>query len=270
MQLLCFCLLVHITCVWQINNRNVFQKNWPLLFSFVLQEISRIEASIEKSTKQLHKHKEDLNRWAKRYRDAEKALTSLKQEMVSSNPDRALNLYVERKDSDLQQNKINLKFTHMQKINSIYNMEFEHWKEMTNTGFALLNQFYLLIRANGKADKEMKEQISKLYKLCQGRQKVVKFLEDEVTTNNDKENAELSFGTMTSITDSPVKSGSDAPSTGKKRPNSDSDTRNGHVTKMAKVGANSGNKKPSTFVKPKAVKSINFTANGRPDSKSVF
>lgn len=214
-----------------------------------------------------------MNRWAKRYRDAEKALSMLKQEIDSSSPDLALSLYVQRKDSDLLQNKIKLKFAHMQKINSIYNLEFDHWKEMTNTGFALLNQLYLLIRSDGKADKEMQDQISKVYKLCHGRQKVVKFLEDEVQTTNDKENADLSFGTMTSITDSPVKTSTmERPSTGKKRPNSDNESRNGNGNKMPKIGSN-GNKKPfTTFVKPKAVKSINFSSNSRSEgnSKSVF
>lgn len=172
-------------------------------------------------------------------------------------------MYVERKDSDLQQNRIKLKFAHMSKINSIYNTEFDHWKEMANTGFALLNQLYLLIRSTGKADKEMHEQISQLYKLCRGRQKVVKFLEDEVHTN--KENADLSFGTMGSITDSPpppVKSASAA----KKRPNSDTETtsRNGSINKMPKIVAN-GSKKFINFVKPKAVKSINFSSGVKSD-----
>lgn len=208
--------------------------------------------------KQLQKQKEDLNRWAKRYREAEKSLVTLKQEIESTSPDVALRLYVERKDSNLQQNKIKLKFSHVQKINSIYNMEFDHWKEMANTGFALLNQLYLLIRSNGKADKEMQDQVSKLYKLCQGRQKVVKFLEDEIHTDKGKDNADLSFS---SISDSPIKSVPEPASTSKKRPNSDTESRNGSMNKMPKIVA--------SFKKPKAVKSINFgTAPQNP--KSVF
>lgn len=147
-------------------------------------------------------------------------------------------------------------------------MEFDHWKEMTNSGFTLLNQFYLLIRSNGDADKEMQEQIAKLYKLCHGRQKVVKFLEDEAAA--DKDNNDLSFGTMNSITDSPVKHlvPFEAPSTGKKRPNSDSGARV-QANKMPKIGSNSKKVPPvSTFNKPKAVKSINF--NAKQEGKSVF
>lgn len=207
-----------------------------------------------------------MNRWAKRYREAEKSLTALKSEIESLKPDLALKLYLERKETELHHNKIQLKFAHMQKINSIYNLEFEHWKEMANTGFALLNQFYLLLRSAGTADKEMQEQIAKLYKLCQGRQKVVKFLEEEVNHGNDKEHGDLS---LPSITDSPPKVAIVVGSSSKKRPISDSDvvSRDVIVNKMPKIS--NVTKKPvtsGTFVKPKAKKCINFNSILKPQT----
>uniref|UniRef100_A0A336KW17 CSON001206 protein n=1 Tax=Culicoides sonorensis TaxID=179676 RepID=A0A336KW17_CULSO len=236
-------------------------------------EITRIEASIDRSVKQLTKHKEDMNRWAKRHHEAERSLENLKQEILesSSGSDLALQYYIQQKDTELQKNKMKLKLAHMEKINVIYNQEFEHWKDMATSGFELLNQLYLLVRASGRADKEMQNQITKLYKLCQGRQKVVKFLEDEV--HQESEPNDMKMDSMENITESPQSTitstnKTEQPSTGKKRPFSD-DAIQRSGNKIMKVNPVKKTT-PGTFVKPKAVKAINFTSKQDSKTTSVF
>lgn len=210
-----------------------------------------------------------MQQWAIRHKDTINTLETLKKEISDSGSNLTVNLYLENKELELINHKTQLKTTHMQKITSIYSTEFEHWKHMTSTGFGLLNEFYLLLRSSGVADKEMQDQISKLIKLCQGRQKKVKFFEENEQENVKESHGDLSFGTMPSITESPVDQedvsnvqSSSAVLTnttsGKKRPNSDAgglgDGKG--INKVAKTSCNTYN-----FVKPKAVKAINFNLN---------
>lgn len=195
---------------------------------------------MEKSNKQSAKDREDTHKYGKIHRQAVSSLEQLRKDITASGHEATLKIYLDNKDVELSNHKIMTKMSHIMKVNSIYSNEMDHWREMLQLSFQLLNQFYLLLRSFDRVDRNMEESTKKLLKLCCGRQKIVKFLEE--TAAADKLN--LSFE-LDDIMPPPPPAMS-----AKKRPLSN-DEAPGVSAKIAKVA-------PTTFAKPKAVKSINF------------
>lgn len=186
----------------------------------------------------------------KSHRDALAYLEQVRNEIKNSGLSEKLQNFIEKKEFELSTIKMTLKAQHAQKINAIYSQEISHWQEMLSLCFDYLQQLYLLNRATGNLDKAMEEKVTKLVRLCQGRQKVVRFLEDasEYRVAN-----EFTFG----IDDSPGKTLTMSAS--RKRPNS-----NGNEQPLASISGNSY-KMPKlniagadNFVKPKTAKAIDF------------
>lgn len=195
----------------------------------------------------MQKDREDSTKYHKIHRQATTSLAQLKKDITTAGLESTLKLYVANKDLELSNSKFSCKKDHIQKVNAIYDAELDHWKEMLHLSYQLVQQLYLLLRSFDRIDTDMEESVKKLVKMCAGRQKIVKFLE-ECAVNKDT--AELSF------------TGCDSPqvSSANKRALEDPTTQSS-LNKIAKV--------VNTFAKPKAVKSINFNNGGAPVASKV-
>ncbi|XP_058462733.1 kinesin-like protein KIF18A [Malaya genurostris] len=141
-------------------------------------DIARLEASIERYGKQVARQKDELNRWAKRYKEALKSLESLRIEVRSSELSDILQYYITAKHHELDAAKSYLKKSHVMKINLIYIDENRQWEKITRLSGDIIQQNYLLLRSMDRLDNVSLEKMEKLVRLdhCQ---RGVKFSDDD-------------------------------------------------------------------------------------------
>lgn len=239
--------------------------NLKLIMTVIFfQDLTRLEASIDKYGKEAARIKnEDMTRWVKRFKEANKALDHLKKEIEGHDLAPALELYVQKKNVDMDNSKMMMKNGHVNKINSVYQLEMENWNRIVVKASQIIQENYLLLRATGSLDNDMLEKLQTLVRLLQG-QRQVKFADDETASSNEN-HSQLSDGSecttfqnILNLTDYADNFHSSPSSASKKR------VIDG-IEEIDTYGIEPKRSKNSTmadfaFVRPKALKSINFNA----------
>lgn len=140
-------------------------------------EINRLEASIDRYHKQITRQKDEMNRWAQRYKDALKTVNALRAEVKSSDLSTLLGYYLQAKEHEMESSKSHYKKTHVMKINVIYAEENKQQEKIIKLSADIVQQDYLLLRSLGKLDNvtlEKMEQLARLDVYSRG----VKFSDD--------------------------------------------------------------------------------------------
>jgi hypothetical protein len=216
--------------------------------------LSRLEASIEKYSKEASRIKnEDSSRWIKRFKEASRTMDNLKREIAEQGMSSALDTYLQKKTSDLENSKLLMKTAHVNKINSVYQNEMENSSKVVVKAAEILQQNFLLLRSMGELDNAMVEQLQALGKLLQG-ERSVKFAESEAPTVPEATEC-LTFHNIMNLTDYGSDEVAQSPMSAKKRLNDDDELEN-----ESKKSKNQTAGEDFQFLRPKAMKSINFGA----------
>lgn len=222
-----------------------------------------MEASIDRYGKQVARQKEEMNRWAKRYRDALRSVEALRSEVNSSELAPLLSFHMTARGSEIDAAKSHLKKSHMMKINIIYIDENRQWEKIMQLSAEIIQQNYLLLRSMGRLDNVMLEKMERLVKLdhCQ---RGVKFTDDDDQGGLMKEVniTDTSIEEITNLSDCYDGGADDMEmDCGVKRLKDDDDeSEPEHDFKKHKYEANM-----AEFKKPKALRPLNF----KPQSLSV-
>lgn len=190
----------------------------------------------------------------KRFKEASRAVTSLKSEILDQSMSQQLEHYLNMKESDLENSKLVLKMGHVNKINSVYQSEISSYTGVLEKSMEIVQQNYLLLRSLGELDNGMLEKLNQLEKLLQC-QRSVKFADDEPTLTGASLHTEPSDSTAIQNIMNLTDFGSDeqaSPVSTKKRTNDDDAEE-----KDTKKSKNSETM-DFPFLRPKAVQSINF------------
>ncbi|XP_055607885.1 kinesin-like protein KIF18A [Uranotaenia lowii] len=167
------------------------------------EDIARLEASIDRYGKQVVRQKEEMDRWAKRYKDAVKNLQSLRSEVESSSEVGPIMIYyLQAKDQELDAVKSQLKKNHVMKISNIYIEENKQWQRIMCLSGDIIQQNFLLLRSIGRLDNVILEKMQKLVKL-DSCQRGVKFCDDNEQEELMKEVniTDTSFGEIANLSD---------------------------------------------------------------------
>lgn len=163
--------------------------------------------------------------------------------------------YLQKKNSELENSKLVMKSAHVNKINSVYQMEMDNWNKIGLKATEIIQENFLLLRSMGELDNEMFEKLQTLGKLLQG-QRNVKFADDEhvdVLTANIPETADCLTFHISDLSDYSDET-AQSPLSVKKRANDESE-----FEKDSKKSKNSSAATDTfQFLRPKALKSIDF------------
>lgn len=228
-------------------------------------DIARLEASIDRYNKQVSRQKDEMNRWAKRYKDALKSLEILREEVRSSDLAILLEFYVRSKDYELESNKSHYKKNHVMKINMIYSDENKQLEKITTLSAEIVQQDYLLLRSLNRLDNvtlEKMEQMARLDIYTRG----VRFTDDGEHCELMKEVniTDTSIEEITNLSDcaeNPVMEVDMETDCGVKRLNEDDGSESESEHKKAKEDHN----KQLEFKRPKALRPLNL----QPKSLSI-
>lgn len=218
----------------------------------------RLGASIDKYKKEVSRIRtEESSRWAKRFKEAKGALDSLKEEILEKGMQADLEHYIQQKDVELENSKLLLKTMHVDKVNNVYQMELENSNKSLLIAIEIVQGNYLLLRSMGELDNSMEEKLQGLLKALQG-QRNVKFAEEETADVAQASSTHPeSVDPLHQIVE-PIDLSDDESSVSatKRRPSNDDDLQND-----SKKSKNSlAPRDDFQFLRPKAVKSINFDA----------
>ena len=162
----------------------------------------------------------------------------------------ALEVYLQKKSADLENSKLQMKTAHVNKINSVYQNETENWNKVMIESAGIIQQNFLLLRSMGELDNSMLDKLQHLLKLLQG-ERSVKFA--EVTDS-------LNIHNIMNLTDCGNEEVQQSPVSSKKRLNDDNDLEN-----ESKKSKNLEVCEEFQFLRPKALKSINFDSAPAPN-----
>ncbi|XP_055534442.1 kinesin-like protein KIF18A [Wyeomyia smithii] len=224
------------------------------------EDITRLEASIDRFSKQIARQRDELNRWTKRYKDAYKSLKTLRTEVDSSEVANSLNAHFKAKEQELAVAKSHLKMIHVVKINQIYVDENRQWEKISQLSADIIQQNYLLLRNMDCLDNTTLEKMEKLIRLnhCQ---RGVKFADDNDNDELTKESNvnDTSIDDITNLSDCAEKGDVDDDEEvdlGVKRLKTDDDAMD--TEQDAKSYKNEANL--VEFKKPKPLRPLNFKA----------
>lgn len=193
-------------------------------------------------------------RWGKRFKDANRCLDILKDEIAGQSLNSVLDEYLQKKNTELENSKLVMKSAHVNKINTVYQMEMDNWNKISLKASEIVQDNFLLLRSMGELDNEMLEKLQSLVKLLQG-QRSVKFADDEpdvtATHSNPDATGCLSYH-ISDLSDYASDEVIQSPLSVKKRCNEESELEN--ESKKTKSASTSD----FQFLRPKALKSINF------------
>ncbi|XP_058832309.1 kinesin-like protein KIF18A [Topomyia yanbarensis] len=218
-------------------------------------DIARLEASIDRYGKQVARQKDELNRWAKRYKEALKNLETLRIDVRTSDIANILQYHVKAKEHELDAAKSYLKKSHVMKINLIYIDENRQWEKITRLSGDIIQQNYLLLRSMDRLDHVSLEKMERLARLdhCQ---RGVKFSDDDDQGELLKEAniTDTSIDDITNLSDyaDGVDLSEDA-DLGVKRLKTDEEVDDEVVPKNFKNEMNS-----VEFKKPRSIRPLNF------------
>ncbi|XP_065087871.1 kinesin-like protein KIF18A isoform X2 [Ochlerotatus camptorhynchus] len=227
-------------------------------------EITRLEASIDRYHKQITRQKDEMSRWAQRYKDALKNVEALRAEVRSSDLSTLLGYYVQSKDYEMESAKSHYKKTHVMKINMIYAEENKQQETIIKLSADIVQQDYLLLRSLGRLDNvtlEKMEQLARLDIYSRG----VKFTDDGdhcelLRESNITDSSVDEINDLPECSDLPGNGFDFEKNSGVKRMIDDDESESENERKQPKY-----EQKPIEFKKPKALRPLNF----QPKSLSV-
>lgn len=171
-----------------------------------------------------------------------KSIESLRREINEKNSS-ALSDYLRLKDIELENLKLNVKIAHVNKVNGICQHENDGWLKIASQSSTIIQENYLLLRSSGDLDNGMKDKLTNLLKLIQGERNV-KFLDE---TSPPVDIFELN------LCDWREDMGK-TPQSARKRANDLSESVESEAKKSKRSSSS------NQFLRPKAVKAINFAA----------
>lgn len=175
-------------------------------------------------------------------------MDNLKLEIKDAGLENDLKEFLINKELEVENDKLQLKLDHMYKINNEYKIESEIESNIVVNACEIIQDDYLLIRSLHELDNGTLERYIKLVKMLQG-QRSVKFADDEnnLTTNITDENfAFLPINTTLEDDHNHLES----PTMVNRKRHNGPDIADTDVLKKSK--------NDFAFVRPKALKSINF------------
>lgn len=175
-----------------------------------------------------------------------KSIEGLRREVNDKNLP-ALSDYLRMKDIELENLKLNVKISHLNKVNGICQHENDGWLKIASQASTIIQETYLLLRSSGDLDNGMKDKLTVLLKMIQGDRNVT-FL-DEVSQPVDI--FELN------LCDWCEEMGK-SPHSLRKRANDLSQSEESEAKKSKSSSAG------TQFLRPKAVKAINFAGAYQP------
>lgn len=191
-------------------------------------------------------------------------MDNLKREIADQGMSGALDIYLQKKTADLENSKLLMKTAHVNKINNVYQNEMENTNKVVMKAAEILQHDFLLLRSMGELDNGMIEQLQGLGKLLQG-ERSVKFAESEVPTAPEATEC-LTFHNIMNLTDCASDEVHQSPMSAKKRLNSDDDDFENESKKSKNLAAG----EDFQFLRPKALKSINFGASSSSDMNVTY
>jgi hypothetical protein len=194
---------------------------------------------------------EDMSRCLKRLKDASRALDSLKRDIINEDSSVLLQTYIQKKDIELENSKVLLKSNHVNKINSMYHVDMENFRKTMVLSSEIIQDHYLLFRR--EMDEGMLGKLDTLVKLYQG-QRNVKFEEGDIADSPTKNCP--TYQNILNLSDYAENAELHSPSSTKKRPfnNDVTDDEEDGIEEIKK------SKQEFDFVRPKAIKAIDFNA----------
>lgn len=202
---------------------------------------------------------EESSQWEKRFKEAYRCLKNLKHEIAEKKLIVVLDIYLQKKNADLEISKLLVKIAHVNKINSVYQAEVENLYKIVLKASEVVQENFLLLRSTGELDSEMLDKLQILGKLLQGQRSVkFAFVPVDASAGLNPDPTEITpLQNMMNLSDwSEADDATLSPLSSKKR-NNDDDKEEMKTTdsKRAKHSTETGE---YSFLRPKAVKSINF------------
>lgn len=182
-------------------------------------------------------------------------MDNLKNEIKEATSRKELESYVQLKEAEIENEKLSLKIDHTNKINNEYKIETEIMTNIIINACEVIQDNYLLLRSLNQLDNETLEKYQKLVKMLQG-QRTVKFADDEnnLTTNINDEtttNGEHQMEDHHFL---------ESPSMITRKRNIEVESSQEDLKKS---------KNDFAFVRPKALKSINFDVHAPSTSQAI-
>ncbi|XP_070498276.1 kinesin-like protein KIF18A [Chironomus tepperi] len=224
-------------------------------------DLSKLDKTIDKFSKEISRKNEDLAKWTKRFSDIMRGLECLKAEIREANLYNELETYLEKKHAEAENAKLVMKIDHMNKVNNEYKVETENLTNIVTKACEVIQENYLLLRSMGELDNATLDKFQKIVKLLQG-QRSVKFAEDDITLNHIGTEDNLTFQhlDLSHCNENHLQS----PSVMSRK------RMNGEEVEVEDDFETKKLKNDDYFVKPKALKAINFGNNNSNDMNATF
>lgn len=179
----------------------------------------------------------------------------MKIEIKNAGLEKDLEEYLKNKEHEVENDKLHLKLDHMNKINNEYKIESEISSNIMTNACEIIQEDFLLLRSLEELDNGTLDKYQKLVKMLQG-QRSVKFADDEnnVTTNIAEENY-TSLAVTAAHDDQDDHNHLESPTMAARKRQNESEIE-GDIMKKSKNDFD--------FVRPKALKSINFESFAQP------
>ncbi|KAG4075269.1 hypothetical protein HA402_003060 [Bradysia odoriphaga] len=142
----------------------------------------RVEASIDRMSKQIHVQQDESKLWKNRLKNHQQELFDLHKKIRTSNMSHLLEKYIRAKELDVENVKLKQKAAHFMKISSLHMRENDISHKIMNASNSFNRTSYLLMRANNITHQDMHTEYENLIKMNQ-RQGAVKFNENEAESD---------------------------------------------------------------------------------------
>ncbi|XP_055689534.1 kinesin-like protein KIF18A isoform X2 [Lutzomyia longipalpis] len=142
-------------------------------------DISRLEASIDKYSRQVDDQKKMMDEWQGKYQALVMELDALRQDIQGTAGQEMVEMYMKAKERERTIMYQDQRHLHINKMMTLIKNDMESGKAAQLMGCELVQQMYLLMRANNVAmDVNLKRKLQKLAKLIEGKASI-KFADDD-------------------------------------------------------------------------------------------
>uniref|UniRef100_A0A182PIW1 Kinesin motor domain-containing protein n=1 Tax=Anopheles epiroticus TaxID=199890 RepID=A0A182PIW1_9DIPT len=161
------------------------------------EDIAKMEASIDRCSKQVASQQADKSRWQERFRHALRNRNVLREEILQSELAIVLKGYLKGKDAEIETAKSTLCKEHVLQMSFTYYQENKLLQNIMMLSGDIIQQNYLLLRSMDRLDNVMLDKLKRLVKLNQ-RQRGVTFFDDDCQLDRQNE-IDLSSGSIDDI-----------------------------------------------------------------------
>uniref|UniRef100_A0A182QTQ7 Kinesin motor domain-containing protein n=1 Tax=Anopheles farauti TaxID=69004 RepID=A0A182QTQ7_9DIPT len=146
--------------------------------SHLNEDIAKMEASIDRCSKQVTNQQADKSRWQERYRQSLRIRNALREEVMQTELATVLKNYLGGKDAEIEAIRSTVWKEHVLQVSFMYDQENKLWQNIMLLSGDIIQQNYLLLRSMDRLDNVTLEKLKRLVKLNQ-RQRGVTFVDDE-------------------------------------------------------------------------------------------